>query len=57
MYVTDRLINFLNTSKNLSNSTIVLTDTQKVIFVASDFKNTYLNKRISNDLIRIFKFI
>lgn len=57
MYVTDKLINFLNTSKKLSNSTILMTDLEKVIFVASDFENSYLNKQISNDLARNFEFI
>lgn len=57
MYVTDKLVDFLNTSKNLSNSTIILTNLERVIFALSDLKNIYINKKISNELVRFFEFI
>lgn len=59
MYVTNKLINFLNLSGELSNSTIILTDTEKVILVTSkEFNNLYLNKEISDnlkDVLRLYK--
>lgn len=57
MYVTKKLINFLNLSGELSHSTIILTDTRKVILVTSkEFTNLYLNKEISNNLKDVLKF-
>lgn len=53
MYITDSLVNFLNDSMLLSNSTIVLTDLNKVIFVASNKNTGYLNKSLSDDLKKI----
>ncbi len=59
MYVTNKLIDFLNTAKFLSNSTIILTDVEKVIFSASDNDNDFLDKYISNSLkqiLNLFKY-
>lgn len=59
MYITNKLIDFLNTAKFLSNSTIILTDVEKVIFSASDNYNDFLDKYISNSLkqiLNLFKY-
>lgn len=53
MYITDNLIKFLNNSMILSDSTIILTNLDKVVFVASNDNNNYLNKRLHNDLKRL----
>ena len=53
LYITNSLINFLNDSKFLSNSTIILTDLEKVIFVESDNSNNYLNTELSTSLKQI----
>lgn len=53
MYITDKLIKFLNDSKFLSNSTIILTDLEKVILTVSDKDTNYLNKKISNSLNQV----
>lgn len=53
MYITDSLVNFLNDSMILSNSTIVLTDLNKVVFVASTKDTGYLNKVLSDDLRKV----
>lgn len=50
MYITDNLIKFLNNSMILSDSTIILTDLDKVVFVTSNEDNNYLNKSLHNDL-------
>lgn len=43
MYITDCLIEFLHNSMLLSDSTIILTDLNKVAFVASNDDNYYYN--------------
>lgn len=54
MYISNKLINFLNTSSKLSNSTILLTDLEKIVFVASDDNmDFYFGKKISNSLKNI----
>lgn len=56
MYINNKLIDFLNASKVLSNSTIIVTDLSSVLFVASDSEtanNTYLNHSISKGLKQI----
>ena len=53
MYITNKLIDFLNNSSFLSNSTIILTDLKKVVFVSSSSTTNYLNKDLSCDLINI----
>lgn len=52
MYISDDLISFLHTTKILSNSAIILTDLEKVVFADSDEcnNNDYLNKFISENL-------
>lgn len=53
LYVTDSLIDFLNASMLLSDSTIILTDLDKVIFVASNENTSYLNKNLSDSLKKL----
>lgn len=53
MYITSKLISFLHDSKFLSNSTIILTDLEKIIVVESDINTNYLNKKLSNSLKQI----
>lgn len=53
MYITDKLVSFLKDSEYLSNSTIILTDLEKVIYVVSDKDTNYLDKKISNSLKQI----
>lgn len=53
MYITNKLINFLNDAGFLSNSTIILTDLKKVVFVSSNSTCNYLNKDLSCDLTNI----
>ena len=57
MYITDVLKDFLSLSQSLANSTILLTDTEKVILAFYDDdmknKNDYLDKEISKSLKRI----
>lgn len=53
MYITDSLVNFLNNSMLLSDSTIVLTDLEKVVFVASNKDVNYLNKKLSDSLKKL----
>lgn len=55
MYITDKLINFLNKSSMMSHSTIILTDLDNVVFASPDDKSTYLNNHISNDLQSFLK--
>lgn len=59
MRITNKLTDFLNLSGELSNSTIILTDTEKIIFTTSKkFKNLYLDKEISNnlkDILELYK--
>lgn len=56
MYITNKLINFLNLSGELSHSTIILTDTEKIILVTSkEFNNLYLDKEISDNLKNVLK--
>ncbi len=56
MYITSLLTNFLDLSSKLSNSTILLTDTESIILVSSEIDKTlYLNKKISSDLKNIIK--
>lgn len=51
MRITNKLTDFLNLSGELSNSTIILTDTEKIIFTTSDELNKLcLDKKISNNL-------
>ena len=61
MYITKILTDFLTLSQSLSNSTILLTDTEKVILCLFDKENNkiqkknndYLNKTISDSLKQI----
>lgn len=54
MYVTNKLMNFLTISSKLSNSTILLTDLEKIVFVAAeDNTELYLYKKISTNLKNI----
>lgn len=56
MYLTKILINFLDLSCKLSNSTILLTDKEHIIFVSSNIDSKiYLDKKISRDLKNILK--
>lgn len=51
MYISDKLTNFLDSSSILAHSTILLTDFEKVLLVASEQNEKYyLNKNISNNL-------
>ncbi len=56
MNISNKLIDFLSSSKVLSNSTIILTDLEKVVFALSDFENDFFNRALSNDLIDILNF-
>ncbi len=53
MYITNNLIEFLNNSMLLSRSTIILTDLNKVVFVASTDDNDYLNKNLHDSLKKL----
>lgn len=53
MYITNKLVDFLTTSKKLSNSTILLTDLKRVILSLSDFTKEFMNKELSQNLIDI----
>lgn len=53
MYITDSLVEFLHNSMILSDSTIILTDLTKVIFVASNEDNIYLDKKLHTDLKKL----
>lgn len=54
MYLTKILTNFLDLSCKLSNSTILLTNKERIIFVSSNTDNKiYLDKKISTDLKNI----
>lgn len=53
MFITKSLINFLNSSCNLSNSNIVLTDLKRIIFTSSDVETCYLNSKLSGSLKQI----
>ncbi len=53
MYITQSLINFLNLSCNLSNSNILLTDLEKIIFTSSSIEKGYLNSKLSDSLKQI----
>lgn len=55
MHITNQLTNFLELSKNLSYSHIILTNLNSIIWVASDTKNDYLNMEISNELKQILQ--
>lgn len=56
MYITKALTNFLNLSMELSKSTIILTNLEKIIFVSpSEYNNIYINKKISHNLKNIIK--
>lgn len=55
MYVTKKLIDFLELSSQLANSSIILTNNTRVLFASSNADNNiYLNKKISKDLENIF---
>lgn len=52
--MSDKLINFLTSSSILSNSTILLTNLEKVLFVSTEEdKKKFLGKNISNSLKNI----
>ncbi len=53
MYITDSLVEFLHNSMLLSDSTIILTDLNKIIFVASNDDNNYMNKNLSDNLRKL----
>lgn len=53
LFITKSLIDFLNSSCNLSNSNIVLTDLKRVIFTSSDVETYYLNNELSDSLKQI----
>lgn len=53
MFITKSLIDFLNSSCNLSNSNIVLTDLNRIIFISSDTEAYYLNNELSDSLKQI----
>lgn len=55
MYITNSLSKFLNDARILSDSTIILTDLDNVVFVASNKSTNYLNKILSEDLKQILK--
>lgn len=56
MYITNQLIRFIEVSRKLSNSTILLTDHEKIILVAAEEnKQRYENKPISKPLKKILK--
>lgn len=56
MNVSQSLKKFLNISRDLSHSTILLTDLECIIYVASqENNNQYCNQKISNDLKQILK--
>lgn len=54
--ITYELTKFLNISSLISESTIILTDLDKTIFVASNKPNNYLNNYLSDDLKNIINF-
>lgn len=55
MYINNKLIDFLNDAQKISNSSIIVTDLDKIVFVASSSKKIHklLNLSISNDLKQI----
>lgn len=53
LFITKSLIDFLNSSCNLSNSNIVLTDLKRIIFTSSDVEKHYLNNELSDSLKQI----
>lgn len=53
MYVTNSLIEFLNMSSSISNSNIILTDLEKVIWVSSSQISGYLDVSLSCKLKEI----
>lgn len=53
LYITNALTKFLNDSRLISNSTIVLTDLETIVFVASDKKTNYLHENLSDSLKKI----
>lgn len=56
MYISKKLVTFLNSSSQLGDSTILLTDLEKIVFVASeedDDSHYYLGKTISPSLKQI----
>lgn len=53
MYITDSLVEFLHNSMLLSRSTIILTDLNKVVFVASNDDNNYLNKNLHDNMKKL----
>lgn len=53
MYITQSLINFLNSSTSLSNSNIILTDLEQVVFASSDIEKNYLNRKLNKSLTQI----
>lgn len=53
LFITKSLIDFLNSSCNLSNSNIVLTDLKRIIFTSSDVEKHYLNNELSDSLKKI----
>lgn len=54
MYLSDKLINFLMVSSRLSNSTILLTDLEKVLFIAAEeLPDKYVDKTLSSSLKKI----
>lgn len=53
MYITDSLVEFLHNSMLLSDSTIILTDLTKVVFVASNNDNNYLNKNLHDNMKKL----
>lgn len=50
LYITQSLINFLNSSTSLSNSNIILTDLEQVVFASFDIEKDYLNNKLSDSL-------
>lgn len=55
MHITNQLTTFLDLSKNLSHSHIILTNLNSIIWVASDTKNDYLNMDISGELKQVLQ--
>lgn len=53
LYITQSLINFLNSSTSLSNSNIILTDLEQVVFASSDIEKNYLNRKLNKSLTQI----
>lgn len=55
MYITEKLTNFLNLSENLSQSHIILTDKNSVVFLTHDKNLPNINTKISKELNEILK--